>query len=119
MKSMNRSIVLSFPEARHQPSADDDSHHNELLDHYLSLSPKRREKLYVDTGRAAELCGRARRTVRYWVECGWVRAVRLGMRNYAVEVASLKTFMHTQDGSESGKNFDAKNDENESFGQAS
>jgi hypothetical protein len=112
MKSMNRSIVLSFPEARHQPSADDDSHHNELLDHYLSLSPKRREKLYVDTGRAAELCGRARRTVR-------VRAVRLGMRNYAVEVASLKTFMHTQDGGESGKNFDAKNDENESFGQAS
>jgi hypothetical protein len=119
MGSMNRSKVLSFPEAYQPSSADDDSHHHELLDRYLSLSPKRREKLYVDTGRAAELCGRARRTVRYWVECGWVRAVRLGMRNYAVEVASLKAFMHTQDASEGGKNFGAKNDENESFGQAS
>jgi hypothetical protein len=97
-------------ESMNRRSSADDSSHNELLNHYLSLPPARRRKLYVGTGRAAKLCGRAQRTVRFWVECGLVRAFRVGLRKYVVEVESLKKFMHAHDADEGGENFGAKND---------
>jgi hypothetical protein len=108
MGSFDRRKVLSFT----HPSPADDGDHTELLDHYLSLPPARRRKLYVGTGRAAQLCGRTQRTVRFWIEGGLVQAFRLGLRNYLVEVESLKKFMHEHEDDEGEKNHPAKNAKN-------
>jgi hypothetical protein len=118
MGSFDRRKVLPFSPPSHQSSADDGDH-TELLDHYLSLTPARRRKLYVGTGRAAQLCGRAQRTVRFWVECGLVRAFRVGLRKYVVEVESLKKFMHEQEANECEENFDAKNSKHRAHDLAS
>lgn len=101
----------SYDGPDHQSSAAD-GHDDELLNHYLSLPPARRRKFYVGTGRAAKLCGRTQRTVRFWIEGGLVQAFRLGLRNYLVEVESLRKFMHEQEAGEGEKNSAAKNEKN-------
>lgn len=93
MHSKERGQVSLF-----SPSPAHEVEHNELLDKFFALAPERRRKYFVDTTEAARLCGRAPRTIRYWFEMGLIRAVRIGMRDLMVEVASLSKFIHAQAG---------------------
>lgn len=65
-----------------------------LLSLYLSLSPSRREKLFADTSRSAEIAGVSQRTVQLWIESGLVRAIRIG-RRYRVDLDSLREFLES------------------------
>jgi excisionase family DNA binding protein len=64
----------------------------ELLDHYLSLTPRRRQESFIDTARAAEITGVSVRTIQLWVDVGAVRALAIGGR-YRVVVESLKGYL--------------------------
>jgi len=60
----------------------------QLLDLYLALPQKERDLRFVNTARAAEICGMAQRTVQCWIEMGFVRAIPIGKR-YRVCTESL------------------------------
>lgn len=60
----------------------------ELLDLYLALPQKERDRRFVNTAKAAEICGMAQRTVQCWIEMGLVRAIPIGKR-YRVCTESL------------------------------
>jgi hypothetical protein len=60
----------------------------ELLELYLTLPQKERDRRFVNTARAAEICGMAQRTVQCWIEMGFVRAIPIGKR-YRVCTESL------------------------------
>jgi len=67
----------------------------ELLELYLTLPQKERDRRFVNTARAAEICGMAQRTVQCWIEMGFVRAIPIGKR-YRVCTDSL--YAHLKDG---------------------
>ncbi|MGH9765421.1 MAG: hypothetical protein ACREDR_17210 [Blastocatellia bacterium] len=67
----------------------------ELLDFYLGLPERDRDRVFVSTARAAEFVGVAQRTIQQWVEFGFVRAVPIG-RKYKVTVDSLKGYLKSR-----------------------
>lgn len=66
----------------------------DLLDLYLSLPKKQRDKQFAGTLRAAEIAGVAQRTIQLWVECGMIRAVCVG-RKYQVNLDSLWEYLRS------------------------
>lgn len=54
---------------------------DELLPLYLELSEKQRREEFADTARAAKLFGVSQRTIQFWIECGWIRAVKIGKKH--------------------------------------
>jgi excisionase family DNA binding protein len=64
----------------------------ELLEHYLSLSPNRRGESFIDTAHAAEITGVSVRTIQLWIESGAVRAIAVGGK-YRVVRDSLKAHL--------------------------
>jgi excisionase family DNA binding protein len=68
------------------------SQEEQLLDLYLSLTADRRSEQFVDTGRAAEITGMARRTVQMWAGLGAVRAVKIGGK-YQIDLDALRSYL--------------------------
>jgi len=60
----------------------------ELLELYLTLPQKERDRRFVNTATAAAMCGMAQRTVQFWIEMGLIRAIPVGKR-YRVCTESL------------------------------
>lgn len=60
----------------------------ELLDLYLELGPKERERRFADTYRTAQLVGVTRRTIQLWIDAGSIRAIQIG-RKYQVALDSV------------------------------
>ncbi|PYP89991.1 MAG: hypothetical protein DMF61_01970 [Blastocatellia bacterium AA13] len=77
-------LAYSDSGAGSSPEATDE----ELLDLYLRLPKKERDRRFVNTAKAAEICGMAQRTVQYWIEIGLVRAIPIGKR-YRICTESL------------------------------
>ncbi|HMB53825.1 MAG TPA: helix-turn-helix domain-containing protein [Thermoanaerobaculia bacterium] len=66
----------------------------ELIDAYLELPPPVRERRFLDTARAAELVGVSRRTIQLWIDCGAIRALRVG-RRHMVLLSTLRSYLHS------------------------
>jgi hypothetical protein len=64
----------------------------ELLERYLALAGENRDQAFLSTAGAAELTGKARRTIQFWVEIGVVEAVFIGNRCW-ISVDSLKRYL--------------------------
>lgn len=64
----------------------------ELLERYFALTGENRDREFLSTKRAAELTGKARRTIQFWVEIGVVEAVFIGNRCW-ISVDSLKSYL--------------------------
>jgi excisionase family DNA binding protein len=67
----------------------------ELLELYLSLPKRERERRFISTAHTAELTGLSVRTIQLWIETGALRAVPVG-RKYRVDVESLRKHLYTQ-----------------------
>jgi hypothetical protein len=67
----------------------------ELLQQYLKLSGKRREEVFAQTARAAEVAGVSQRTIQGWVATGAVEAVLIG-RRYHVSLKSLTVYLRSR-----------------------
>lgn len=68
--------------------APDGKTDEELLQLYLTLPQKERDRRFVNTARAAEICGMAQRTIQNWIEMGLIRAIPIGKR-YRICIESL------------------------------
>jgi hypothetical protein len=75
-------------------SADRSREELDLLELYLSLPKKQRDKQFAGTLRAAELAGLAQRTIQLWIECGLIQAVLVG-RKYQVHLDSLWEYLRS------------------------
>jgi excisionase family DNA binding protein len=64
----------------------------ELSERYLVLAGENRDREFLSTTRAAELTGKARRTIQFWVEIGVVEAVFVGNKCW-ISVDSLKRYL--------------------------
>ena len=60
----------------------------DLLNVYLSMPVKERQKRFSDTATAAQMTGLAQRTIQLWIEVGSIQAVPVG-RKYQVDLNSL------------------------------
>lgn len=69
-----------------------DSTDDQLLDSYLAMPRKLRERHFVDTATAAGITGVSQRTIELWIESGSVRAVLVGNR-YHVTLSSLRHYV--------------------------
>lgn len=69
-----------------------DSTDDQLLDSYLAMPRKLRERHFVDTATGAEMTGLSQRTIELWIETGSVRAVLVANR-YHVTVSSLRHYV--------------------------
>jgi excisionase family DNA binding protein len=67
----------------------------ELLEFYLGLPKKQRDRLFVETARAAEIAGLSQRTIQLWIENGVVQAVSIG-KKYKVSLDSLKKHLQSE-----------------------
>ena len=67
----------------------------ELLKLYLGAADQERNKLFADTGRAADLTGLSRRTIQFWVETGAIRAIAIG-RRYKIYLPNLTWYLETR-----------------------
>lgn len=68
---------------------------DELLQYYLELPAKERNKQFANTASAAELIGRSQRTIQRWIEAGLIRAVSIVGRELVL-VSSLRDFVQQQ-----------------------
>jgi excisionase family DNA binding protein len=68
---------------------------DELLQYYLELPAKEREKQFANTADAAELIGRSQRTIQRWIEAGLIRAVSIVGRELVL-IPSLREFVQRQ-----------------------
>lgn len=68
---------------------------HELLEFYLGLPKKQRDRLFVETARAAEIAGLSQRTIQLWIENGVVQAVSIG-KKYKVSLDSLKKHLQSE-----------------------
>ena len=84
---MNNGVL---PNIKSNPMDDD-----QLLDFYLSLSKQQREHKFIDTTCAAEITGLSKRTIQFWIDCGFVRALNIG-RKYRIDRDSLREYLTKQ-----------------------
>ncbi|HSE23942.1 MAG TPA: helix-turn-helix domain-containing protein [Pyrinomonadaceae bacterium] len=68
---------------------------NELLELYLSLSPKQRDLKFADTASAAKITGLTQRTIQLWIEFGVIAAIPIG-RKYKIELDSLIAYLKSR-----------------------
>ncbi len=59
----------------------DSSAKDELLSLYLEAAEEQRRKLFADTAHTAEIFGVSQRTIQNWIECGWIRAIKIGKKH--------------------------------------
>lgn len=69
-----------------------DSTDEQLLDEYLALPKKARDRHFVDTASAAELADVSQRTIELWIGSRTIRAVLVG-RKYQVSLPSLIAYL--------------------------
>ncbi len=67
----------------------------ELLEFYLGLPKKQRDRLFVETARAAEIAGLSQRTIQLWIEIGAIQAVSIG-KKYKVSLDSLRKHLQSE-----------------------
>src|SRR5215210_3813916 len=68
---------------------------DKLLEYYLELPAKERDKQFTNTARAAEITGRSQRTIQRWIEEGLIRAVFIVGREWVL-IPSLTEFVKQQ-----------------------
>jgi excisionase family DNA binding protein len=68
---------------------------NDLLELYLSLSPKQRDLKFADTASAAKITGLTQRTIQLWIEFGVISAIPIG-RKYKIELDSLIAYLKSR-----------------------
>jgi len=64
-----------------------------LLKYWLSLSQEIRREEFADTRRAADIAGVSSRTMRNWIDAGFVCSLRIG-KKHQISVNSLKRYMY-------------------------
>jgi Helix-turn-helix domain len=64
-----------------------------LLKYWLSLPQDIRREKFADTGRAAEIAGVSSRTMRDWINAGFVCSLRIG-KKYQISMKSLEIYLH-------------------------
>ena len=62
----------------------------DLLDRWISMSPEKRSRTYVDTARAARIAGMSRRTILNWIHAGCIISLQIG-KKHQILLRSLKT----------------------------
>jgi excisionase family DNA binding protein len=67
----------------------------DLLELYLSLTPKQREQKFADTASAAKITGLTQRTIQLWIEFGVISAIPIG-RKYKIELDSLIAYLKSR-----------------------
>lgn len=65
---------------------------DELLPLYFEMPEEERRKLFADTARTAEIFGVSQRTIQFWIESGWIRAITIG-KKYQVYLNSVKEYI--------------------------
>jgi excisionase family DNA binding protein len=66
-----------------------------LLDRWLALPDKGRKEEFADTARAAEIAGVSPRTLRHWIDAGYVLSVRIG-KTHRIHLKSLRDYLEAQ-----------------------
>lgn len=64
----------------------------DLLDLWFSLSAKEKTGEFIDTYTAAQIASVSQRTILSWIDCGRIRALRVG-KKYYIQTNSLKKFI--------------------------
>ena len=67
----------------------------QLLNLYLTLSPKERSVRFGSTAHCAELVGVSQPTILLWIDSGMIHAVSIG-KKYQVDLASVVEFLKTK-----------------------
>jgi excisionase family DNA binding protein len=75
---------------------------DQLLDAYLTMPTKQRDRRFVDTASAAEMAGISQRTIELWIEAGDLRAVLIG-KKYKVSIDSLVIYLKKQVGKKTSR----------------
>lgn len=86
-QDVNVVIGVPFAALRETNEAD-------LLAHYLSLTPSKREELFPPTGTAAARIGVSQRTIQAWIDAGLINAVPIG-KKFHVYLESLLNYLRT------------------------
>ena len=81
--------------AHHPPAPAIPQSSEGLLQYYLNLPAKERDKQFANTASAAELIGRSQRTIQRWIEEGLIRAVSIVGRELVL-ISSLREFVQRQ-----------------------
>jgi excisionase family DNA binding protein len=63
-----------------------------LLERWFSLSDQERTKQFLDTKQASRHMAVSQRTIRFWIEFGNIRAIRIG-KKYHIYKNSLVEFI--------------------------
>jgi excisionase family DNA binding protein len=63
-----------------------------LIQRWFSLSEKERGEHFIESITASRLAAVSQRTIRIWIEYGYIRAIRIG-KKYHIELESLKQFI--------------------------
>lgn len=66
-----------------------------LLEIYLSLPPKEREKKFAGSGKAAEFAGVSQRTIGKWINEGKIESLLIADKHH-VWLDSLRTHLQNQ-----------------------
>lgn len=74
------------------PEGDPDSTDEQLIDQYLAMPKKARDRQFVSTASAAEIADVSQRTIELWIGSRAIRAVRVG-RKYQVSLPSLISYL--------------------------
>jgi len=74
---------------------ESNGNNKDLLELYLSLTPKQREQKFADTASAAKITGLTQRTIQLWIEFGVISAIPIG-RKYKIELDSLIAYLKSR-----------------------
>jgi hypothetical protein len=88
-KSPDHAIQVKLPEG------DPDSTDEQLIDEYLAMPKKTRDRQFVDTASAAEIADVSQRSIELWIGSRAIRAVLVG-RKYQVSLPSLISYLKSR-----------------------
>jgi excisionase family DNA binding protein len=77
------------------PDGDRDSTDEQLIDEYLAMPKKTRDRQFVSTASAAEIADVSQRTIELWIGSRAIRAIRVG-RKYQVSLPSLISYLKSR-----------------------
>lgn len=77
------------------PEGDSDSTDEQLIDEYLAMPKKTRDRQFVGTASAAEIADVSQRTIELWIGSRAIRAVLVG-RKYQVSLPSLISYLKSR-----------------------
>jgi len=77
------------------PEGDSDSIDEQLIDEYLTMPKRARDRQFLDTASAAEIANVSQRTIELWIGSRAIRAVLVG-RKYQVSLPSLISYIKSR-----------------------